>query len=127
VSFEEATFIEPINTIVKAVQKARVAKGENVLILGCGPIGLQFLMVAKLETDRLLTSDPMAERRAKSLTLGAMEAFDPSNGKLIDQIKASHGRSRGGRGTGSCSSPCGGTGRAGGSAAWGASAPVCRQ
>src|SRR5246500_804472 len=65
VSFEEATFIEPINTIVKAVQKARVAKDENVLILGCGPIGLQLLMVAKLETDRLFTSDPMAERRAK--------------------------------------------------------------
>jgi len=88
VSFEEATFIEPINTIVKAVQKARVAPGENVLILGCGPIGLQLLMVAKLETDRLFTSDLMAERRTKSLTLGAIEAFDPSNGKLIEQIKA---------------------------------------
>jgi L-iditol 2-dehydrogenase len=88
VSFEEATFIEPINTIVKAVQKARVAPGETVLILGCGPIGLQLLMVAKLETNRLYTSDPMAERRAKSLTLGAMEAFDPSNGKLIEQIRA---------------------------------------
>jgi L-iditol 2-dehydrogenase len=88
VSFEEATFIEPINTIVKAVQKARVAPGENVLVLGCGPIGLQLLMVAKLETDRLFTSDPMAERRAKSLTLGAIEAFDPSNGKLIEEIKA---------------------------------------
>ena len=35
VSFEEATFIEPINTIVKAVQKARVTAGESVLILGC--------------------------------------------------------------------------------------------
>jgi L-iditol 2-dehydrogenase len=88
VSFEEATFIEPINTIVKAVQKARVALGESVLVLGCGPIGLQFLMVAKLETDRLFTSDPMPERRAKSLTLGAIEAFDPSNGKLVEEIKA---------------------------------------
>src|SRR5215813_46799 len=88
VSFEEATFIEPINTIVKAVQKARVALGESVLVLGCGPIGLQFLMVAKLETDRLFTSDPMPERRAKSLTLGAIEAFDPTNGKLVDEIKA---------------------------------------
>src|SRR5207237_825553 len=88
VSFEEATFIEPINTIVKAVQKARVAPGENVLILGCGPIGLQLLMVAKLETDRLFTSDLMAERRTKSLTLGAIEAFDPSNGKLVEEIKA---------------------------------------
>jgi L-iditol 2-dehydrogenase len=88
VSFEEATFIEPINTIVKAVQKARVKKGENVLVLGCGPIGLQLLMVANLEGARLYTSDPMAERRAKSLTLGAIEAFDPTSGKLIEEVKA---------------------------------------
>jgi L-iditol 2-dehydrogenase len=88
VSFEEATFIEPINTIVKAVQKARVAKDENVLILGCGPIGLQLLMVAKLTGANLYTSDPLEERRAKSLTLGAVEAFDPTSGKLIGEVKA---------------------------------------
>jgi L-iditol 2-dehydrogenase len=88
VSFEEATFIEPINTIAKAVQKARVIAGENVLILGCGPIGLQLLMVAKLEGARLYTSDPMAVRRAKSISLGALESFDPSGGKLVEHIKA---------------------------------------
>jgi L-iditol 2-dehydrogenase len=88
VSFEEATFIEPINTIVKAVQKVRVAAGETVLIAGCGPIGLQLLMVSKLQGAKLYTSDPMPERRAKSLTLGALEAFDPTNGKLIADIKA---------------------------------------
>jgi L-iditol 2-dehydrogenase len=87
VSFEEATFIEPINTIVKAVQKARVAKGETVLILGCGPIGLQLLMVANLEGPKLYTSDPMPERRAKSLALGSIEAFDPTSGKLVEEIK----------------------------------------
>ena len=88
VSFEEATFIEPINTIVKAVQKARVAKDETVLILGCGPIGLQLLMVSKLEGARLYTSDPIAERRAKSISLGAIESFDPTSGKLIADVKA---------------------------------------
>src|SRR3989442_9310486 len=88
VTFDEATFIEPINTIVKAVQKARVAAGETVLIAGCGPIGLQLLMVANLEGARLITSDPMAVRRAKSLTLGAVESFDPSNGKLVEAVRA---------------------------------------
>lgn len=88
VTFEEATFIEPINTIVKAVQKARVASGETVLILGCGPIGLQLLMVSKLETNRLFTSDPIPQRRGKSLSLGAIESFDPTSGKLVDQIRA---------------------------------------
>ena len=75
VSFEEATFIEPINTILKAVQKARVTAGETVLI-------------ANLEHAKLYTSDPMAVRRAKSLTLGALESFDPSDGKLVEHMKA---------------------------------------
>jgi L-iditol 2-dehydrogenase len=88
VTFEEATFIEPINTIVKAVQKARVTAGETVLVIGCGPIGLQLLMVSKLEDAKLFTSDPIPERRAKSLTLGAIEAFDPSSGKLVEEIRA---------------------------------------
>jgi L-iditol 2-dehydrogenase len=89
VSFEEGTFIEPINTIVKAVQKARVAPGENVLVLGCGPIGLQLLMVAKRQGATMYTSDPMEVRRAKSLTLGAQESFDVNtDGKLVAEIKA---------------------------------------
>src|SRR5260221_1152955 len=88
VSFEEATFIEPINTILKAVQKARVTAGETVLIAGCGPIGLQLLMVANLQGARLYTSDPMNVRRAKSLSLGALESFNPSDGKLVEQMKA---------------------------------------
>src|SRR2546423_5878416 len=71
VTFAEATFIEPINTIVKAVQKARVIAGETVLVMGCGPIGLQLLMVSNLQDAKLYTSDPIEERRAKSLKLGA--------------------------------------------------------
>jgi L-iditol 2-dehydrogenase len=87
VSFEEATFLEPINTILKAVQKARIAAGETVLIQGCGPIGLQLLMVAKLAGARVYTSDPMEVRRKKSISLGAIESFDPTSGKLEREIK----------------------------------------
>jgi len=88
VSFEQATFIEPINTIVKAVEKARVQSQETVLIIGCGPIGLQLLMVSKTLGARVYTSDPMATRRAKSLELGAVESFDPIGGKLMAEIQA---------------------------------------
>jgi L-iditol 2-dehydrogenase len=87
VSFEEATFLEPINTILKAVQRARIARGETVLVAGCGPIGLQLLMVANLIGARIYSSDPMPERRGKSLSLGAVESFDPTNGKLVAEVK----------------------------------------
>src|SRR5258706_5141502 len=92
VSFEEATFIEPINTIVKAIQKARVAAGETVLIIGCGPIGLQLLMVTQIEAARIYTSDPVATRREKSLSLGALESFDAVNGKLAEAIQGHNPR-----------------------------------
>ncbi|MGB7494196.1 MAG: alcohol dehydrogenase catalytic domain-containing protein [Candidatus Acidiferrum sp.] len=91
VSFEEATFIEPINTILKAVQKARVATGETVLIIGCGPIGLQLLMVTKTAGARIYTSDPMGTRRAKSVELGALESFDPISGKLMEEVRTRTG------------------------------------
>src|SRR5437762_6102126 len=58
VSFAEATFLEPINTILKAVQKARVAAGESVLIAGCGPIGVQLRMVANFPGAKLYNSGP---------------------------------------------------------------------
>jgi L-iditol 2-dehydrogenase len=88
VRFEEATFIEPINTIVKAVQKARVQGGETVLIMGCGPIGLQLLMVTKTVGAHVYSSDPMPTRRAKSMDLGALASFDPISGKLMAEIRS---------------------------------------
>jgi len=87
VSFEEATFVEPVNTCAKAVQKARVAAGETVVVIGQGPVGLLLLMLSKLAGATVLTTDPMPERRAKSICLGAA-ALDPSVGNLVDEIRA---------------------------------------
>ena len=77
VSFEEATFVEPVNTCLKAVRKARVAKGETVLVIGQGPIGMLLMILAKIEGATVYTSDPMRGRRAASVRFGAAEAFDP--------------------------------------------------
>ncbi len=88
VAFEEATFVEPVNTCLKAVQKARVAAGETVLVMGQGPIGLLLMMLARLAGATVFTSDPMPERRAVSERLGAAAAFDPARGHLTDEIRA---------------------------------------
>jgi L-iditol 2-dehydrogenase len=94
ISFEEATFIEPVNTILKAVRKARVAKGEHVLVIGAGPIGLLLMMLARIAGATVYVSDPMPERRAKAMQLGASETFDPTTVNLADAIRA-HSDGRG--------------------------------
>jgi L-iditol 2-dehydrogenase len=87
VSFEEATFVEPVNTCLKAVRKARVAKGETVLVIGQGPIGMLLMILAKYEGAKVYTSDPMRGRRTASLRFGAAESFDPSAANLIEEMR----------------------------------------
>ncbi|KAK3098241.1 hypothetical protein FSP39_017536 [Pinctada imbricata] len=36
VSFEEATFVEPLSVVLRACMKAKIGKGDNVLITGAG-------------------------------------------------------------------------------------------
>jgi L-iditol 2-dehydrogenase len=87
VTFEEATFVEPMNTCLKAVRKARVAKGETVLVMGQGPIGMLLMLLAKREGAEVYVSEPMSGRRAASVRFGAVEAFDPAEGNLLNEIR----------------------------------------
>jgi L-iditol 2-dehydrogenase len=87
VSFEEATFVEPVNTCLKAVRKARVGKGETVLVIGQGPIGMLLMILAKYEGAEVYASDPMAGRRAASLKFGAKEVFDPTKQNLHQEMR----------------------------------------
>ena len=85
-AFEEATFVEPVNTVLRAVRKARVAKGETVLVIGQGPIGMLLMLVAKYEGACVFASDPMVGRRTASVRFGAEECFDPRTAALRDEM-----------------------------------------
>ena len=94
ISFDEAAFIEPVNTCIKAVEKARVARHETVLAMGLGPIGLLLAMLSKLVGATVIGSDPMPQRRAKGKLLGTDAVVDPREGRLAEEIH-SRGDGRG--------------------------------
>ena len=87
VSFDEATFVEPVNTCLKAVEKARIQPGETVVVIGQGPIGLLLSLLARRAGARVFTSDPVAERRSISERLGAAASFDPMACSVADEIR----------------------------------------
>ncbi len=79
VSFERATFVEPVNTCLKALQKCAIQPDETVLVMGQGPIGLLFTMLLKRRPSAgLYATDMLPDRLAKSEKLGATAAWDPS-------------------------------------------------
>ena len=77
VSFERASFVEPVNTCLKAVELCAPAAGEVVLIMGQGPIGLLFTMLVSRTGARVLATETIPTRRELSLQCGAEQALDP--------------------------------------------------
>jgi len=77
VSFERASFVEPINTCLKAVVQMDLQPSDVVAILGQGPIGLMFTMLAKRTGAVIVATDTMRFRREMALRFGAESAFDP--------------------------------------------------
>jgi len=76
VTDEEATFVEPVNTCLKAVRRAGIDKGETVLVVGQGPIGLLLLQLARWAGADVVTSDTLPERLRVSGEMGATAALD---------------------------------------------------
>src|SRR5579883_297369 len=70
VSFEEATFVEPINTCLKAIRKARIAPGEVAFVIGQGPVGLMLAFLARRAGATVFSSDPLPFRREISARFG---------------------------------------------------------
>jgi L-iditol 2-dehydrogenase len=88
VSFEQASFVEPVNTCLKGVRAVAPRAGEVCAVLGQGPIGLIFTMMGKREKLRVVATDTMATRRDLALRFGAEAAFDPRSDAFIQQIRS---------------------------------------
>ena len=71
VSLSLASFAEPLAIGVQSCRRAEVSAGEQVLILGAGPIGLAILEVVKALNAHPVVTDLNAERLAFARELGA--------------------------------------------------------
>lgn len=62
VSYEQASFIEPVNTCLKAIDSLRLQKDETVLVIGQGPIGIMLALLARRTGATVVTSDLYPQR-----------------------------------------------------------------
>jgi L-iditol 2-dehydrogenase len=77
ISFEEASFLEPLNTCLKALETADLKQGEVVVVYGQGPVGLLMMQSAVCEGALVLGLDFLESRLSISRELGAVAALNP--------------------------------------------------
>lgn len=76
IPFEQAAFLEPVNTCYKAIQMLRLQPDETVLVIGQGPIGILLAALARKTGATVLTSDLYAERHAVAAKFGLEHPLD---------------------------------------------------
>ncbi len=78
-SFEEYAFLEPLSCVINGQKRARGDIGQNVLIFGCGAIGLLQIQMARFNGAAKIVAVDIDEKRAElACKLGA-NAFVLSN------------------------------------------------
>jgi L-iditol 2-dehydrogenase len=87
VSFERASFVEPVNTCLKAVVQCATQPDETAVVIGQGPIGLLFTMLLRRTGVTIVTTDTIAARRELSRRCGALEAWDPRETNVEAEVR----------------------------------------
>jgi len=82
--FEEAAFLEPLSCVVHGMRSIKPKKGDTVLIIGAGPIGLLHLLLLKKRGLRVIITARRMEKLELARRLGADQAVEAV--KLKDAI-----------------------------------------
>ena len=88
VSFEQAAFCEPLACVINGSQACKIGIGDDVAIVGCGPIGLQHLQLAKVQGARIIAVDLDPNRLAKARALGAHDLVLVGDGDPVERVRS---------------------------------------
>jgi L-iditol 2-dehydrogenase len=88
VSYEEAAITEPLACVLHGVEEAEVKLGDNVAIIGAGPIGLLHLLtVKKLGIEKVIIIDLVDERLSFAEKLGADETINAGKVDVTEKVR----------------------------------------
>ncbi len=86
--FEQAVLFDVLGVGFHAVRRSELKVGDNVVVSGCGSIGLSIIQTAKMAgAGNLIAFDLLETKRELAKKAGADYAFDPSN---EDDLKQAH-------------------------------------
>jgi L-iditol 2-dehydrogenase len=94
VSYEQASFVEPVNTCMKAIEALNLLPYETVLVIGQGPIGIMLALLAKRSGASVVTSDLYPQRLTIAKGYGLKSTVNASSedpGKKVKELTDGRG------------------------------------
>jgi L-iditol 2-dehydrogenase len=91
-TFLEGAMLEPINTVLKAIKRLNLLPGDNVCVIGQGPIGLLFTKILSLRGINVVATDLMPKRLKLAEEWGAKKSFNAGDSNLFRIVNEYLGR-----------------------------------
>lgn len=85
---EAAALIEPFAISAHAVRRAAVQPGDDVLVVGAGPIGLGAAAIAHADGARVVVADTSPARREHVAEFLGLPTVDPAAADFNDRLRA---------------------------------------
>jgi L-iditol 2-dehydrogenase len=85
-TFLQGAMLEPVNTVLKAIKRLNILSGDNVCVIGQGPIGLLFTKILSLQGVNVIATDLMTTRLKLATEWGAKKAFNGADPNLVSKI-----------------------------------------
>ena len=86
-TFIEGAMLEPVNTVLKAVKRLNLLKGDFVWVAGQGPIGLLFTGILALRGVRVIASDLLETRLQLAREFGAEHALNAAAADVAERLQ----------------------------------------
>ncbi|MCJ1456333.1 hypothetical protein MMC28_006694 [Mycoblastus sanguinarius] len=88
VSMEVAALVEPLSVAWHAVNISPFKKGDSVLILGGGPIGLAVIQALKAKgAEKIIVSEIAPRRKEFAKKFGAHYVLDPTKDDVVTRVR----------------------------------------
>jgi len=87
VTYEQACFVEPVNTCMKGIERLSIAAGETVLVIGQGPIGIILSQLAKRAGAHVITSDLYPQRLTIAASFCLQVGIDASRTDTVEAVR----------------------------------------
>jgi len=85
-SFVEGAMLEPVNTVLKAIHRLSLLRGDTALVMGQGPIGLMFTRLLALRRIIVIATDLRPRRLTIARKHGARWTFSALEKDLLEKI-----------------------------------------
>lgn len=88
VTYQDAALIEPLACVLRGLDATSIRSGDNIAILGLGPIGMMFVRLAKVYGARVIAIGRRQSQLDRAAAMGADELMVSDDGAdLAQQVR----------------------------------------